>query len=252
MIEAYERDGFTVLKLAHGKANALDIELCTALIDRVEQLRAAGSPPFILTATGKIFSAGVDLKRLLGAGQKYIRDFVPVLAECIRTLFEYPGPVVSAVNGHAVAGGCILACTADRRIMADGDARVGIPELRVGVPFPAAAIEVMRSTLSPARFRGLVYGGATLDARAAVHWGLIDELAPPDSLMDSAVNSARILGRIPAGAFRVTKAQLRLPALQRMDAAEVVAGDHVLSLWAAPETLAAVRRYVERTLGRPT
>jgi enoyl-CoA hydratase len=249
MIESYERDGSTVLELAHGKANALDIELCSALIDRVDALRRDGSPPFILTATGRIFSAGVDLKRLLGGGEDYVREFVPLLARCIRVLFEYPGPVVSAINGHAVAGGCILACAADRRIMADGDARVGIPELRVGVPFPAAAIEVMRSTLSPARFRGLVYGGATLDARAAVHWGLIDELSPPDSLMDAAVKAAKNLGRIPGGAFRVTKAQLRLPALQRIDAAEVVAGDHVVSLWAAPETLAAVRRYVERTLG---
>lgn len=249
MIETSERDGIRILELAHGKANALDLELCGALIERIEELRAQGSPPFILTAAGRIFSAGVDLKRLLNGGDDYIREFVPVLAGAIRALFEYPGPVVAAVNGHAVAGGCILACAADRRIMADGEARVGIPELRVGVPFPAAALEVMRSTLSPARFRSLVYGGATLDPRAAVHWGLIDELSPPDALLDAAVNAATIFGRIPGGAFRVTKAQMRLPALQRMDAAESVAGDHVLSLWASPETLAAVRRYVERTLG---
>jgi enoyl-CoA hydratase len=252
MIEVHERDGTTVLELAHGKANALDIDLCTDLITKVEELRGRGSPAFVLTARGGIFSAGVDLKQLLSGGLDYVREFVPLLIRSIRVLFEYPGPVVSAVNGHAVAGGCILACTADRRILVDGEARIGIPELRVGVPFPAVAVEVMRSTLSPARFRGLVYGGATLDARSAVHWGLIDELSPAATLVDAAINAAKILSRIPAGTFRVTKAQLRLPALQRIDAADAVVGDHVLALWAAPETLAAVRRHVERTLNGPS
>lgn len=240
----------TILEMAHGKANALDSDLCASIIDWIETLRSEGSPAVVITGRGTIFSAGVDLKKLLAGGEAYVRDFLPLLSGAIRALFEYPGPMVAAVNGHAVAGGCIVACTADRRIMVDTDARVGIPELRVGVPFPAAAIEVMRSTLSPARFRGLVYGGATLDPRAAVQWGLVDELSGADSLLDAAVAAAKLLTRIPAGAFRVTKAQLRLPALQRIDAAESMVGDHVAALWASPDTLDAVRQYVEKTLRR--
>lgn len=249
MIETREQDGITILEVAHGKANAMDVELCAALIDRMDELRASGSPPFILTAKGSIFSAGVDLKRLLHGGVDYVREFLPLLAQSFRSVFEYPGPVVAALNGHAVAGGCVLACAADRRIMADGGARVGIPELRVGVPFPASAIELMRSTLSPARFRGLVYGGAALDARAAMEWGLVDDLVAAADLMAAAIAAAQALARIPGGAFRVTKAQLRLPALQRMDAAEAVAGDLVMRQWTSAETTAAVRSHVERTLG---
>jgi enoyl-CoA hydratase len=250
MIEAREQGDITILELAHGKANALDSDLCTDIIERIEALRSAGSPAVVITGRGSIFSAGVDLKKLLGGGVDYVRGFLPLLSGAIRALFEYPGPMVAAVNGHAVAGGCIVACTADRRIMVDGGARVGIPELRVGVPFPAAAIEVMRSTLSPERFRGLVYGGATLDSRAAVQWGLVDELSGSESLLDAALSAAKALTRIPAAAFRVTKAQLRLPALQRIDTAEAIVGDHVAALWVEPETLQAVQRHVDRTLNR--
>jgi len=249
MIEVRQSGGITILEVAHGRANALDRELCEAILDRIEVLRSAGSPAFVLTAAGGIFSAGVDLKRLLDGGPDYVAGFLPVLSGVFRALFEYPGPVVAAINGHAVAGGCVLACAADRRLMVDSGARVGIPELRVGVPFPASAIEVMRSTLSPARFRGLVYGGATLDPEEAIRWGLVDELVAAESLLGAAVDAAESLSRIPGGTFRVTKAQLRLPALERMDAAEVTVGMHVERLWLDPATFTAVRTHVERVLG---
>jgi len=250
MIDVRKHDDVTVLELAHGKANALDLELCRRVADVLDDLERDGAPAIVITGRGRIFSAGVDLKRLLDGGADYAREFVPVLTDALRGIFEYPGPVVAAINGHAVAGGCVLASAADRRIMSDSGGRVGIPELRVGVPFPASAIEIMRSTLAPSRLRALVYGGITLDARSAVDWGLIDQIVPAESLLETAVAAAADLARIPAGAFSVSKAQIRLPALERMDIADTVAGEQVMELWTAPATFDAVRGYVERTLNR--
>src|SRR5262245_53462848 len=134
MIERTLHEGILTLRLAHRKASALDIELLDALLREldgaVEDVRA-----IILTGTGSIFSAGVDLFRLTQEGADYVRRFLPLLSRAVRALFAFPKPVVAAVNGHAIAGGCIMVLAADARLMAEGRGRIGIPELLVGVPF---------------------------------------------------------------------------------------------------------------------
>jgi enoyl-CoA hydratase len=250
MIERTTRDGIAILTLAHGKANALDLELCTRLTEVLDELRAEPVCALVLTGQGRIFSAGVDLLRLLDGGVDYVRAFLPALQRAFRAAFSFPAPVVAAINGHAVAGGCILAATADRRLLADSGGRVGLPELRVGVPFPAEAIEVMRSVLPPGRFRTLVVGGAMLDAGAAHDWGLVDQVVQPDSLMEQALRAARDLATIPPEAFRLTKQQMRAPALARMDEAERTESETLLRIWTDPATLGAVKAYVAKTLRR--
>src|SRR4051794_27587744 len=155
MIERTSDDGILTLRLAHGKASALDVELLDALLRELdgaaEQARA-----LLLTGTGSIFSAGVDLFRLTRDGSDYVRRFLPLLSRCLRALFAFPRPVVAAVNGHAIAGGCILALASDIRLMAEGGGRIGVPELLVGVPFPAAALEIVRFAVPPDKVQSLV------------------------------------------------------------------------------------------------
>ena len=115
----------------------------------------------IITGTGTIFSAGVDLRRLLDGGSAYLADFLPALDRMLRRLLFLPKPVVAAVNGHAIAGGCVLACACDRRLAARGPGRVGVTELLVGVPFPAVALETMRLVVPPHRLAEVVYTGRT-------------------------------------------------------------------------------------------
>jgi enoyl-CoA hydratase len=251
MIEVSRTDGIAVLRLAHGKANAMDLELSTRLTELLDELRADDTPALVLTGEGRIFSAGVDLIRMLAEGPEYVRTFLPVLRRAFRTAFAYPGPLVAALNGHAVAGGCVLAAAADRRVLADSGGRVGVPELRVGVPFPPEAIEPMREVLSPARFRTLVLGGAMLSAPAAKDWGLVDEVVEPDRLLEHALRAARDLASIPADTFRLTKQQMRAPALARMDAAANAAGETLMRIWTDPATFDAVRAHVARTFKAP-
>jgi enoyl-CoA hydratase len=137
MIDSKIVDGVAVLTMAHGKANALDIEFCDALAARFDDLHKADAKAVVLTGKAKIFSAGVDLKRLSAGGADYIRRFLPALHRLYEAVFFHPKPVVAAVNGHAIAGGCVLACCADRRLMARDAGRIGVTEILVGVPFPA-------------------------------------------------------------------------------------------------------------------
>ncbi len=144
MIDVKSDAGIAVLTLMHGKANALDIEFCEALAARFVELRVTDAKAVVLTGQGKIFSAGVDLIRLSEGGADYVRKFLPALHKLYDAVFNHPKPVVAAINGHAIAGGCVLACCADRRIMANDGGRIGVTELLVGVPFPALAFEIMR------------------------------------------------------------------------------------------------------------
>jgi len=103
MIETTEQDGMAILRMAHGKANAMSTDFCAAITAKFAEISPARA--VVLTGTGRIFSAGVDLLRLIDGGGAYIREFLPALGAMLATVFSHPKPVVAAINGHAVAGG---------------------------------------------------------------------------------------------------------------------------------------------------
>jgi enoyl-CoA hydratase len=250
MIHREDRGPIAVLRLAHGKASALDTELLEALDQTLRELDDARPAAVVLTGTGSIFSAGVDLLRVLDGGAGYLAGFLPLLARAVRRLFAFPRPVVAAVNGHAIAGGCILACACDLKIMAEGEGRIGVPELRVGVPFPVAPLEVLRFAVPPQHLQKLAYTGRTYGAAEALEWGLVDEVVPPDRLLERALEAAGQLAAIPGASFELTKAQLRRPALERIDALHDELEPRVAAQWASPGVQEHLRDYVDRTLRR--
>jgi enoyl-CoA hydratase len=241
-------DGIDTLRIEHGKANALDLELCRDLDAALAEVEAREGP-LVFTGTGSMFSAGVDLFRVVDGGRGYIELFLPALSNLFLRLFMMPRPVVAAVNGHAIAGGCILACACDYRVMGEGTGRIGLPELAVGVPFPASAIELLRSVIDPARLHEFLLMGRTYDAREAAAAGLVNEVVPGESVLERAVAVARDLGARPAASYRITKQFLRGPAAERIRAAERDRAE-LIDAWAAPATLEAVRAYLARTLKR--
>jgi enoyl-CoA hydratase len=247
MIEREVRDGVAVVRLAHGKASALDVELAEAIVEEIRSASASDAGAVVLTGTGSIFSAGVDLFRIVNEGAPYVRRFFPALVDAIRAIFESPKPVVAAVNGHAIAGGCILTAACDYRLMARGGGRIGIPELLVGVPFPAVALEIMRAAVAPQHLQELVYTGKTVQAEEALAKGLVDEVAEPDALAERAFAVAAQMAAIPADTFRITKRNLRRPVLDRVDTADDA---KALAVWESAETHAGIRRYLERTIGK--
>jgi enoyl-CoA hydratase len=244
VIELAEQDGVAVLRLAHGKVNAMSIEFCEALTARFAEISSARA--VVMTATGRTFSAGVDLVRLLEGGAPYVRKFLPVLSNMFATIFSHPAPVVAAINGHAIAGGCVLACAADKRLMARNGGRIGVTELLVGVPFPPAAMEIMRCAAAPQFFADAIFSGATYTPAEAVARGFVHEVVEPQALLERAVAAAKALAALPPKAFALSKRQTRAPALERMQSPELDAA--IAQIWTAPETLGRVRDYVGRTL----
>lgn len=248
MIGVAHQGKVAVLTLAHGKANTLDTEFCRAITGEFTRLKKSPAEAVIITAEGPIFSAGVNLIRASQGGSKYLRTFLPTLNKMYDAIFSFPKPVIAAVNGHAVAGGCVLSSCADYRIMARGTGRIGVTELLVGLPFPALAFEVMRFVTGPRYFSEVIYTGNTYSPDDALQRGLVHELVDPTALAERALASARMLADLSPAAFSQTKAQMRLDVTERIKRDGKKTDTAVTKIWTSPKAIQTINAYVAKTL----
>jgi len=249
MIRRSERGKVLVLELAHGKVNAMDIALLRAIIDEMRLARDHSCGAVVLTSDGGSFCAGVDLPKVVQGGRKYLNEFLPLLSSALLEVYRFEQPVVAAINGHAIAGGFLLACACDLRVVVADRAKLGVTELLVGVPFPLVALELLRA-VAGRRTSDLVYSGRLIAPTEALALGLVDELSSPESLLDRAVEAAQSLVPRSPEVFALTKARIQEPALRRMARDREAYDARIAELWSDPETLAAMRRFVEQKISR--
>jgi enoyl-CoA hydratase len=245
MIDVTDHGGVVVLRLNHGAVNALDLELLSALPGALTAV--AGAPAVVLTGAGRCFSAGVDLKRIVEGGPPYVAEFLPALSTAVLALFDHPRPVVAAVNGHALAGGCVLAAACDLRLMSAGT--IGLTELAAGVPFPTVPLEIMRHATGPA-VSDLVLTAHTLDPGAARATGLVHDIVSPDDLLPTAVRRAEHLAAAPAPVYALSKEQLHRPTHDRIARTRPLDDPRVLELWSSPTTAAILRDFLDMLSSR--
>lgn len=239
MLNIYDAAGVRVVELNHGKVNALDLDILQAIIDAFHN--APVDRPFVLTGAGRAFCAGVDLRRIAESDRGYVRDFLAALSEAFLAVFDHRGPVVAAINGSAIAGGCVLAAACDRRVMSQG--MIGLAELAVGVPFPTVALEIMRGLLGP-RTPDMTLAARRLSADEALAIGLVDEVAPADELLTRAIRSAETLGGLPTGVFSFTKRQLQRPVRERIATARDADDATMESLWLSESVRSGITEYM--------
>jgi enoyl-CoA hydratase len=249
MFQREDRGSTAVIRFAHGKVSALDADFCAALTAEIVALESSDSTSLVLTGTGSTFSAGVDLFAVLKSDDTYVGRFLPAMDEFFRALLTFPKPLVAAVNGHAIAGGCIVASACDYRVMAEGRGGIGIPELIVGVPFPALPFEIMASRLTPQVLRDLVFSGRIVSGPDVVRCGLIDEVAPADEVLDRALQHAERLARIPPATFELTKRAFAALVLHHVGLAAANA-PAVLDTWRSDAVHQSIQQYLSRTINK--
>ena len=214
MIGIEERDGVAILRMDDGKANAIQGRFLSDLGRALDD--AAGARGIVLTGARKIFSGGLDLPALSGYARPEMDELMRAFHRTMLRLFLWPAPAVCAVNGHAYAGGCVLAMQGDRRIMADGEAKIGINEVRLGLPLPAIVVETFRAQLAPRVLADAALEGRLYAPREAAAAGVVDEVAAPADLEARAVETARRLSEGGA-AFAGVKRMLRRPAADALE-----------------------------------
>ncbi len=212
MIRTEHRDGVRVLHMEFGSANALSPRVGEAIIAALE----GNGPPSVLTGEGQIFSAGLNLIELAPFDRDqmtaFLERFSVLMARVLTTRF----PLVAAVNGHAVAGGCVLAMACDQRVGTAGPYKIGMNEMAIGLTLPAIVIEILRGKLTAEHTRTVILGGALYTPTEALRVGLLDELADDaEKGLDRACEIARCLGRSQA-AFSAMKGSLVAPITERL------------------------------------
>lgn len=222
--------------------NALSTAVMEALRARLEE---AGGEPLLLTGAGDVFSAGLDLKEVAAiAGVEDTRRLIGALERLVEALFLYPGPTVALVNGHAIAGGCVLALCCDRRVMtAKPGVRMGLNEVALGLAFPPRTLAMIRAQLAAPKAERVMLGAELHDAGAAQALGLVDEVA--DDARAAAVARLEALARLPRDAYARAKAALRGTALALSRDDERRFEEETLPLWTTTAPAAA-----RRALGR--
>lgn len=201
------RDAIALITIDDGKANAVSPALLAAgnqALDRAEREAQA----VVLTGRPGRFSAGFDLSVMTG-GMDAMRALVLGGAEFALRLYAFPRPVVIACTGHALAAGAVFLCAADQRIGAEGAFKLGLNEVAIQLPLPEFAMELARERLSPRFFSQSVTQARIYDPAGAREAGFLDEVVPAEQLLDTALQRAAQLAKLPDPAFRLTKTRER-------------------------------------------
>ena len=240
-----ERNGeVALIRLENGKANAIGpsfLDRLQSLLGQLGDARAA-----VITGQGSAFSAGLDLPALIDLDRVGMRAFVLRFDAVMMRVFELPIPLVAAVNGHAIAGGCVLALQADVRIGADREARIGLNETQLGIGLPASVVETLRLQVPGSSLAALAVEGRLLSPREALQLGVLHELAAEAELLPRALQRASSLAAVPPAGIRMVKESLRRPAAAAARANAVAQADRWLDTWFSPDSQ---RRLYETVAG---
>lgn len=190
-----------------------------AAFDRLE--REFSELPVVLTGQGDVFSAGIDFQYsfdIFGSGSpEKIRQWYRAYRETNLRIFKYPRPTVAAVNGHAIAGGLITALDCDFRVAARKPAKFGLNEVPIGIPMPAAYVEIIKYTLGDqigalATLRGKLY-----EFEEAERLGFFHEVVQPDELMATAIRYARCITPDCNTAYAMSKKALQDSVIRQIE-----------------------------------
>jgi len=220
---------YRILLSAPGK-NALSIAVLEGIRREVEATRGE---PFLLSGAGDVFCAGLNLKELAVLDGAGMRRLLGALEGAVQALFHHPAPTVALVNGHAIAGGCVLALCCDLIVAsADPRIRIGLNETAIGLPFPPSITALARHRLAPGALERVLLGGALHAPAEARALGLVDLVAE-----DAAAAAEQGLARLashPRAAYALNKRQCRARALSSPDAERVLS--EIVPLWDSSET----------------
>jgi enoyl-CoA hydratase len=240
-------ESIEIVTLARPPANALDIGMTEEIADAFERLATDDSArAAVLTGQGKAFCAGLDLKAVPSYGATDQLRLLDAINRMALAVYDCPIPVIGAINGHAIAGGFVLAMCCDWKIVSQDPLQTGLTEVRIGIPYPAAAIEVVRSELNPQTARELVLFGKNMGGAEALAAGIFDESVAAERLLDRAMEKAREAADLPRHAFATIKRQLRRRALETCRAAVAGAGEPLRNGWIQGEAFARSQDVLNR------
>ncbi len=235
------------MALRAGKANAMNARLLDGLLGALDELGDASA--VVITGEGSSFSAGLALPELVELDRPAMHDLIGLFERAMQRILALPIATVAAINGHAYAGGCVLALMCDVRMMAAGTARIGLNEIALGIGLPSLVIEPLRARLPASQHAAVALEGRLFSPDEAVRAQLVDETHAPESLVAKAIEHAALLGRAPVAYAQIKDALLR-PVLAAIARDQAATREAWLDSWFSPHARVTLRAAVERMTKR--
>lgn len=242
------KENYAVITLNRPKGHAINQEMVTELTEALVKLGDAPAVEgVILTSTGKIFCAGLDVVELFKYDDTQMVNFWGSFARLVRDIIAFPKPTVVAINGQSPAGGCVLALACDHRVMAFGEHRIGLNEVPVGVVVPNFAIELARHTVGDRKAAQMFYNGLLLEPEEAREYGVVDETCTPEELMIFAETKLQKWMAMPKVPWRAAKRAMRQPLLDAIGTINPeVDFQETLTCWWDEKSRAHIGKLVEK------
>ncbi|MCP4178896.1 MAG: enoyl-CoA hydratase/isomerase family protein [bacterium] len=216
-VKVETNEGIATVIINRGKVNALNGEVVDELRESLNALEIDHDiKAIVLTGCGKFFSFGFDIPEFLSFSKEKFTNYLINFTDLYTYLFLYPKPVVAALNGHAIAGGCMLTLACDSRIMIDKKAKISLNEIAFGSSVFAGITEMLRFWVGSANATKILYSGAMYSAEEAMSLGLIHTVLTEQHLMVQAKRIASDLARKHFPAFASIKTLLRRPIVEDM------------------------------------
>lgn len=246
MITTIEHDSVRELRLNRPPVNALSLELIFGLREEIENAARDGIRALILSGVPGRFSAGLDVPLLLGLEPPAIADLWRELYALLRAIAASPIPIAAAVTGHAPAGGTVLALFCDWRVMAQGEYKLGLNEVQVGIPLPPVIVAALKRLVGARHAERLAVSGALLSPQEALDIGLVDEVASVEQVVPRAQEWCLRMLALPSEAMTITRREARsdLVSLFGIGLGEEL--EAVIANWWSPSTQSTLRALLER------
>lgn len=205
----------------------------------IADITAAKGQPVLLRGHGDVFSAGLNLKEIATLDGDGMAAFLTLFDRLLVALLSHDAPLVACVNGHAIAGGCVLALACDLRVAsARPELRIGLNEVPLGLVFPPRVIALARARLAPSHLARVILEGGLYDPTESLRLGLVHAVSE-DVEAAARVQLAR-LSASPRAAYVAAKRELNRGATQLSAEEEASFATHVLPTWTGPELRATV------------
>ena len=230
------------LTLSRGKVNALNeplVEELTQCLGDLENDRQVGS--VILTGSGKFFSFGFDIPEFMDYSKESFAVFLRKFTSLYKYIYLFPKPAVAALNGHTIAGGCMLATACDRRIMVTGRAKIALNEVEFGSSVFAGSVEILKYCVGQRNAELILGSGTMYTAEEAQSLGLVDRVVPEDSLKDEALRTARELAEKDPVAYASIKGLARRPVAESFAEREEQSIRVFVDIWYSDSTREQLR-----------
>lgn len=237
MLEVTRDNASATVRMSRGKVHAFNDAMIAQLQAAFQSMESDPEVRcIVLTGTGGFFSFGFDVPELLHYSMRDFAAFLDKFTAFYRYLFSFPKPVMAALNGHTIAGGCMLATACDHRIMISGKPRISLNEIAIGATVLAGSVEMLQHCVGPRNAEIIMGSGAMYTADEALALGLVDRSVGADEFADIVSEEAEAFARRDPSAYRSIKGLIRGPIIEKMAAREAASIREFVDIWYSEST----------------